>query len=526
MTDKLVEIADTSARGGFFLFTGNASQLIILAIGSIIIARLLGPNNYGLYTLAAVFPSLLMGLVDFGLNSAFTYFPAKFKAEQKTDLLVHIFKYGLFFKLVLSIVMFVACIMFSDFFAVYALNRPEAGFFIKLAAFLVLFQTIYATLGSVFIGIDRIATNAVVMNVQSIVKTTLSVFLIFLGFSITGAIIGQVAGYMVAALLGSLVFLKFYRGLYSFQTGSFQTNLKTNLKLMLTYSYPLYLTTLLGLIVSQYQTIILALFASNVEVGNFGIAINMAALLNVLVFPLTVLFPAFSKASVSNDVRKMFKLSVKFTALLIIPATVIVAVLSKDLVYLLYGASYNLAPMFLSLYILSFLFTGLGAIVLTYLFNGIGANKVIFKANLILLAVFFPLAPLLTNCFNVLGLIAAFLISSLVSLVYSLFYAIRKFNVTIDFKASAKIFVAALLSAILSLVIILFLSVDAIPRLILSGLTFLLVYLTVIPLTGAITVSELETLAQVFVKIKFLGVVLKPILAYETKIIMTFRRKT
>lgn len=74
MSDKLTEIAEDSARGGFFLFTGNALSLIILAVGSIIIARLLGPENYGVYSLSLVVPSILAGLIDFGISSALIRF--------------------------------------------------------------------------------------------------------------------------------------------------------------------------------------------------------------------------------------------------------------------------------------------------------------------------------------------------------------------------------------------------------------------------------------------------------------------
>ena len=51
MSEKLTDIAENSVRGGFFLFAGNALSTIILAVGSILIARLLGPEDYGLYNI-------------------------------------------------------------------------------------------------------------------------------------------------------------------------------------------------------------------------------------------------------------------------------------------------------------------------------------------------------------------------------------------------------------------------------------------------------------------------------------------
>jgi len=80
MSGRLVEVAEDSVRGGFFLFAGNASQLVVLAVASIVIARLLGPEDYGLYSLSLVVPSILAGLVDFGIVSALIRFLAKFKS--------------------------------------------------------------------------------------------------------------------------------------------------------------------------------------------------------------------------------------------------------------------------------------------------------------------------------------------------------------------------------------------------------------------------------------------------------------
>lgn len=58
MSNKLAEIAEDSARGGFFLFTGNALSFAILVICSIIVAKLLEPENYGLFVLSLVVPSI------------------------------------------------------------------------------------------------------------------------------------------------------------------------------------------------------------------------------------------------------------------------------------------------------------------------------------------------------------------------------------------------------------------------------------------------------------------------------------
>ena len=83
MSTELSEVAKASARGSFFLFLGKTSSTIIMAFASILVARLLGPENYGLYALAMITPSLLIAFSDLGISPALTMFSARFHSERK-----------------------------------------------------------------------------------------------------------------------------------------------------------------------------------------------------------------------------------------------------------------------------------------------------------------------------------------------------------------------------------------------------------------------------------------------------------
>jgi len=516
MSDRLIEIAEDSARGGFFLFTGNVLSTSILAIGSIIIARLLGPENYGLLALSLVVPSILTGLIDFGVGSALTRFSVKLRAEGKTQLAAGILKSGLLFRLVLGLAMFALCFTLSDVFAIYILNRPGMGFLVKVASSLILLQTIYSTLSSGFMGLDKMEGNALIMNAQSFAKTVLSPLLVVLGFGVFGALVGHVASYMTAVLVGGLLFSKCYKGLGKPMNNS----LRSSLRPMLRYGFPLYFSSLLALVLGQYQSIILAFFTSNVEIGNFSIATNLSSLVNLLIFPLGVLFPAFSRANPNgNELKRAFRLSVKYAALLSVPATLVVAILSRDLVYTLYGHSYDLAPFFLSLYILVFFFTGLGYIVLGHLFNGIGETRVVLNWNLVNLLVFVPLAPVLIMLFRVPGLIIAFLASTLLSLVYGLYVATRRLGVTLDVNASLRIYLASLLSSIPTLAFLYVSFFGSLVNVVVGGSIFLLTYLTLLPFVGAIHERDLENFKDIFGRLRVVWPLIRLGLVYEGKIL-------
>jgi len=56
--------------GGFALFVGRLAYNAVSAVGSIVIARLLGPANYGVVSIALIYPLMLSELADLGLSTA------------------------------------------------------------------------------------------------------------------------------------------------------------------------------------------------------------------------------------------------------------------------------------------------------------------------------------------------------------------------------------------------------------------------------------------------------------------------
>ena len=522
MPEDLVDIAENTMRGGFFLFAGNVLSTMILAIGSIIVARLLGPENYGLYSLALVVPSILVGLIDLGVSSAMTRFSAKLRVEGKNTHAARILRIGFFFKLLLGVSMSVVCFVFSDSLATIILDRSEMAFLVRLASPLILFQAILEVSYSAFIGLDAMKSNALVMNLQSTVKTILSPSLIIVGFGVIGALIGHISGYIAADLTGSFLLFKHYRRLgKSSHNGSSDT-----LKVMLSYGLPLYFSALLFLFLGQYRNIILAYYASDIEIGNFNVAVILSSTVNILVFPLSVLFPAFSRLNPNtSSLEKTFKLSVKYTAMAIVPASILVTITSRELVQTFYGQRYDSAPFFLSLYILTFLCSGLGSMVLGHLLNGLGETKTMFKANLIGALTLIPLALLSMMFRGVPGLIVALLISSISSLAYQLFIIAKKFNLRIDAKSSLKIYLAALLSAMPLLIFLQLSPLGGLLNLLLGGTLYLATFLTIAPITKAVTKEDLINLRTILNRITFLHFLTELVFNYEEAIFNLIKSK-
>ena len=202
MTDELVKVAEDSARGSFFLISGTALATAILAIASIVIGRVLGPELYGQYTLALVVPQLFFLFTDLGINQGIIRFTASLRAKGETNRVTEIIQHGLVLKASAGIAIFIMNYTFADFFASFFLQRPDLAFYIRIASTAILFQVIFITVISAFIGLDKTEYSALSRNIHAIAHSIISITLVLLGLSVAGAIVGYVASYVAAAFAG------------------------------------------------------------------------------------------------------------------------------------------------------------------------------------------------------------------------------------------------------------------------------------------------------------------------------------
>lgn len=527
MSDKLLEIAGDSAVGGFSLFLGEAFSTIILAVGSVLIARLLGPDGYGVYTLAFVVPLLLVYLVELGVDEALIRFPAQSMAQGKETTALTIVKCGLKFKVLIASAGSIIIFLLSDVFASYLLRRPELGFYVKIASAAVILQAIFNSSVYAFIGLNRMTKSATLKAAMSIVRASAAPTLIILGLGVTGVIAGYLLGYLVAVILGVILLFTAFTGSLGTTDSDGERETPT-IRTMVGYGFPIYLTTLLSVLVSQLQFAVLAYYSSNLEIGNFNAALNFTMLISVIVLPISLsMFPAFSKLNPINEIaelRKLFAGSAKYASLFILPASIGIIVLSKELVYVVYGASYHLAATFLSLYCVYFLYVGIGSMSMGSFFNGIGDTKFILEFGVINTILFFLAAPLLTPLYGAEGLIAAFLTSNLITLLSGLYVARRKYAVGVDLGAQARIYLAAALPALLCFAFLRLSPFNPLLNLVLGGIIFLSAYLTLVPVLGAVNMDDIQNLTLVFKRIRIAWPIMKHILAYEAELLIVSRR--
>jgi len=518
-------VARDSIRGSFFLFLGMTSNRIILALTSVFVARLLGPKDYGLYTVILVVPSFLIAFSDLGISPAITNFSARLHIEGNDRKVAYLIKTGILFKLIFTTTISICLLFISEGIATHIINRPGLGYLIRITIIYLLGGAILESVNSAFISLDKTEKSSILMNIRAIIKAVASILLIIFGLGVTGAIIGTGLGVLFTAASGAIILLFFT--CHELENNSEQSenfNLSQGLKELLYFGAPLYLSALIVGFQVQIRGVMLAFLTSDFSIGNYRTALNLTEIIVLFASPIMrSLFPAFSKLNIKKDrnyIEKMFKLSVKYTSLAIIPVSIAIAILSKNLVYILYGLQYQTAPTYLSFYMITFLCTAIGMYVIEALFNGQGETGTTLKINLLNLAISIPLALILIPLYDVLGLISSILASQLVSTCYGLYQVYRKYQISIEYFSSLKIAVTSLLS-VLPLYILLKLEYfsNTIQNIALGGTLYVMSFLLLAPMLGAINNEDIDNFEKFFNELPIIYPVLRYILILERKVI-------
>jgi stage V sporulation protein B len=529
---KAADMAKVSVRGGFHVMWGLVVSTLVSAVGTIIIASLLGEENYGLYAIALTAPNLIVLFRDWGVNFAIVRYTAQSKAKDRNAAIRSIFMSGLLFELAMGVVLSVVGFLLSGFLASSIVNRPTIAPLIQIASFIVLASALISTATAAFTGVERMHFNSIMLVSQSVIKTTLIVGLVLLGLGTFGAITGFTLATFMAGLIGILLMFTIYKRLPN--PDGKKLEIGSNIRTMFRYGLPLSIAAIIAGFMGQFYNIILYGYVSdNAVIGNYAIAQNFVVLITFFALPInTMLFPAFSKLDHKREeetLQSVFQISVKYASLLVVPIAAMIMVLAPSAISTLFASRYAEAPLFLSLLAITYLYTALGNLSLGNLINGQGQTRFNLKVTVITALLGFPLGFFLISNLGVLGLILTTITISVPGIVISLAFVKRRYNVTLDWGSSAKILLSSGVAAILTYAVIMQLSVlPSLMQLIIGVALFALTYLIAAILTKTFSSADINNLRQMVTALGPLSTILNVLLSVIEKLMSIFKfgRKT
>jgi O-antigen/teichoic acid export membrane protein len=260
----------------------------------------------------------------------------------------------------------------------------------------------------------------------------------------SGATLGYTISFIAAAIIGlATLYLTTIRRLK--RQSPTKLSITQTLKRMLHYGVPLSIDSIISGFLVQFYAFLMAIYCTDAMIGNYQVATQFATLLTFFTTPIsTVLFPAFSKINPPEErklLQTVFTSSVKYTAILLVPATTAVMVLSKPMIGTLFGEKWAHAPFFLTLYVINYLFTIFGNLSLGSLLTGLGKTKIQMKLSLITLIVVVPFSLLLIPAMGIVGLIITSITAGIPSICLGLHWIWKSYKAKADIKSFIKILI-------------------------------------------------------------------------------------
>ena len=504
--DKATEIGQTSAHGSFHLFMGQIISTVLLAVGTIVLQLFISEKDYGLYVIALIPATTILLFQDWGVGAAMVKQCAKFRSENNLGGIRKIIFSGLTFQISTGLILTIISFFMATFIAS-MINKPESVPLISLASLIIFSTSLLVAPHSAFIGFERMDLYVIILICQASITCVLAPLLVYLGYGAFGALIGYSLGFLIAGLISiSLLYLLIIRKLEPSQNKIKISEIIATIKSMLRFGIPLAIGTILGGILSQFYSFMMAKYIVDVAViGSYRTAINFAVLLTFISMPIsTVLFPAFSKINLPKEkevLEKVFKLAAKYTAFLLVPVTILAMVLSSPLIATIYGGKWLLAPSFLTMYVTINIFSVFGNIAVFSLLTAVGETKLLMKLFTLSLFIGIPLGFFLIPQLGIPGLILVNIIGGLPSMFIAVLTASRRYGAKIDFRASAKILIASSIAGSITFLFLEIFNTFEPLRLITGASLFVALYLVISPVIGAINqtdISSLETLVSNF----------------------------
>jgi O-antigen/teichoic acid export membrane protein len=528
--DKALKMGRESASGSFHLFTGKIVSTVILAIETIILGIFLTESEYGLYAVAFIPIATILLFQDWGISSALTKYCAQCKAKGDKAYLRKIIKVGVGFELATGILLAITSYLMANFLASTVFGKPEASSLIAIISTTVLSGPLLVTAQAIFVGFERMKLSSVTMICQAVFICVLAPLLVLMGYGALGAVLGYAFAMALAAAV-ALIILYFAE----FRKLSGDPNSKPatseDLKTLLRFGVPLAISTMIGSMLAQFTSFIMASAVDLEMIGNYRIATNFVVLLTFVTVPIaTVLFPTFSKIDPRNEtslLKTIFDSSVKYTILFLIPATMGLMVLSGPIVGTLYGDKWSYAPLFLTLYPITNLWAISGLISVNNVLTAFGETKLLMKISMLGASIGIPLAFLLIPQFGIIGLIAVSLTAGVPGMLIKLRWTWKRYGIKANFQVSARIFLASAISATLTYIVLNLLGSIYWIELVVGAMVFLISYLVAAPLLGAVTETDVNNLRAMFSDLRIISKVLElPLRIMEKPIKMQASRSS
>lgn len=362
--------------GGGLLFAGLVIELGVSFVAKAVIARVLGPVNYGAVSLGVTTLGLLSTLALLGLHTGIgRYLPRFDDVADRRGVIISAFQVVV----PVSTAVGILVVIFANPIATYVFTDLSTAVYIRIFGLAIPFTAIMKLSTGVIQGLQQTAPKVIVQNVTPpVTRFSAVVVAVIVGAGSIGIASAYAISYVAAALVGLY---------YVFTRTEILSNVKpTHMHgELLSFSVPLIVSAAISFILTDLDTFMLGYFASTRDVGVYNVVYPLAQLLTTGLTAFGFLFmPIISELDAegsTDEIHRIYQTITKWIFMGTLPVFLVVALFPDMTIQITFGSEYmegGVALTLLSIAYFTHAITGPNANTLT----SIGRTRLIMWDNL------------------------------------------------------------------------------------------------------------------------------------------------
>ncbi|MFP8889339.1 oligosaccharide flippase family protein [Natrialbaceae archaeon A-CW2] len=318
-------------------FSAQVVSMIAGGVLTVLLARLLSPDEYGLLYLALATLSVFALCSKLGLANAAAKYVTEYR-ETAPSQVPHIVRLSLYYTVIAAILTAAGVLVFRDEIAA-LVGEPSLGPLLLIGTLFLITTTLVGYLRTLLQGFEEIRRSSYLVMLSSLGKLGFALGLVLLGYGAVGALVGHVVAYTIVICVGGIF-------LYStVQTYDVATRVESGLrKRILEYNVPIFFTRGSNVLDKQVDTILVGVFLTPVAVSYYVVSKQFVGFLQAPAAALGfTVSPTLGKQKAANDVAeaaRMYESTIVHILLLYLPASAGIALTARPAIEYTFGSAY------------------------------------------------------------------------------------------------------------------------------------------------------------------------------------------
>jgi len=318
-------------------FAGKVVAIVSAGILTVVLARLLEPDDYGLLFLAISVLGMVELFSKLGIAKSAARYVAEYK-EKDPGQLSHILGFSFVFNVGTTIVVCLILFVGNEFLAT-LVGEPELGSLLAIGVFFVAFHTLELFARAGLQGFEAIKPASALIAIEGSSRLVFAVGFVVLGYGIVGALVGYVLSYGITAAIGlGYLYTRFYK---TAPSAEIETGIR---KRIAEYTAPLTLTSTANVLDKKIDTILVGALAGPVAVAYYSVGKQVIRFIKTpiaaLGFTLSPTYEAQKSKGNSDTSARIYEEALTHGLLLYIPAAAGLILVAEPVVELIFGQEY------------------------------------------------------------------------------------------------------------------------------------------------------------------------------------------